>query len=190
MNFLILVLYGVNLLLFLLVMLWILVPALYGLPSKPTKPDRIRKALQLVNLKQGETLYDLGAGDGRVLLIAAKEFGAKAVGIEIGLTQCLLIWLRIAFGGLRDRIQIKLENFYKTELGHADVVFIYATLQELMKLAPHLEKQMRPGTRLVSIAADFPAWEPSLFDEESLIFIYDMPPREGSLTTYLVKKAN
>jgi len=187
MNALILVLYGVNLLLFLLALLWILVPALYGLPSKPTKPDRIRKALQLVNLKQGETLYDLGAGDGRVLLIAAKEFGAKAVGIEIGLTQCLLIWLRIAVGGLRDRIQIKLGNFYKIELNDADVVFIYATSQELMKLAPYLEEKMKPGSRLVSISADFPAWEPSVFDEQNLIFSYVMPPKEGSLTTYMLK---
>ena len=189
MNVLILVLYGVNLLLFLLALLWILIPALYGLPSKPTKPDRIRKALQLVNLKQGETLYDLGAGDGRVLLIAAKEFGAKAVGIEIGLTQCLLIWLRIAVGGLRDRIQIKLGNFYKTELSHADVVFIYATSQELPKLAPHLIKTMKPGSRVVSISADFLEWEPSIVDEQNLIFSYVMPPKEGSLTTYMLKNA-
>ena len=59
-------------------LLWIFVPALYGLPSVPTKQERIRKALQLVNLQPHEILYDLGAGDGRVLLIAAREFNAKA----------------------------------------------------------------------------------------------------------------
>jgi len=189
MNILVLVLYWVNLLLFLLVLLWILVPAFYGLPSKPTKPDRIRKALHLVDLKQNETLYDLGAGDGRVLLIAAKEFSAKAVGIEVGPTQCLLIWLRIVMSGLGDRVQIKLENFYKADLSGADVVFIYATSQELTKLASHLAKQMKPGSRLVSISADFPEWEPSAFDGESLIFSYEMPPKEGSLTTYMLKEA-
>lgn len=187
MNVLILGLYGVNLLLFLLVLLWILVPAFYGLPSKPTKPDRIRKALQLVDLKKDELLYDLGAGDGRVLLISAKEFGAKAIGIEVGPVQCLLIWLRIAMGGLGERIQIKLGNFYKAELKDADVVFIYATSQELMKLAPHLEKQMKAGSRLVSISADFPAWEPTAIDDRNLIFSYVMPPNEGSLTTYMLK---
>jgi len=187
MTIFIVVLYGVNLFLFLLALLWILVPALYGLPSKPTKPDRIRKALQLVDLKQGETLYDLGAGDGRVLLIAAKEFGAKTIGIEIAPVQILLIRLRIILSGLRDRVQIRFWNFYKTGLEDADVVFIYATLQELMKLAPHLKKRMKPGSRLVSISADFPAWEPSMFDEQNLIFLYDMPPKEGSLTTYMLK---
>jgi SAM-dependent methyltransferase len=190
MNVLILVLYGLSLVVFILALLWILIPAFYGLPSKPTRPDRIRKALQLAGLKRGETLYDLGAGDGRVLFIAAKEFGAKAVGLEIGPVQVALIWLRILTEGLGDRVRVRWANFYRADLSRADVVFIYATLQELMKLAPHVEKQMRPGTRLVSIAADFPAWEPSLFDEESLIFVYDMPPKEGSLTTYMLKKTN
>lgn len=187
MNILILVVYGLSLALFVLTLLWILVPALYGLPSKPTKPDRIRKALKLVNLKPDEVLYDLGAGDGRVLLIAAEEFGSKAVGLEVGPVQVALVWLRILLGGLSDRVQVRLANYYHADLSRADVVFIYATLQELMKLAPHLEKQMRAGTRLVSIAADFPEWEPSVFDEESLIFVYDMPPKQGSLTTYMLK---
>jgi len=188
MNVLILVLYVASLLLFLLAFLWIIVPVMYGLPSKPTKPERIRKALKLVDLKQGETLYDLGAGDGGVLLIAAKEFGAKAIGIEVAPVQILLIWLRIALGGLHDRVQIRMGNFYKVELKDADVVFIYATLQELMKLAPHLEKKMKPGSRVVSISADFAEWEPSVFDEPDLIFIYYMPPKQGSLTTYLLEK--
>ncbi|GAB4461930.1 MAG: hypothetical protein Kow0070_20250 [Anaerolineales bacterium] len=190
MNALILVVYGISLALFALALLWILVPAFYGLPSKPTKPDRIRKALRLAGLKADETLYDLGAGDGRVLLIAAREFGAKAVGIDVAPVQILLVWLKILLGGLRDRVEVQWENFYRADLSRADVVFIYATLGELMKLAPHLQNQMRAGTRLVSIAADVPEWEPSVFDEENLIFVYEMPPREGSLTTYLLKRTD
>ena len=186
----VLILYGINILIFILALLWILIPAFYGLPSKPTRPDRIRAALKLVKLQPDEVIYDLGAGDGRVLMIAAKEFESKAIGLEIGPVQCLLIWLRIVVGGLSKRVQIKLANFYKSDLSDADVVFIYATSQELLKLAPHLEKQMKPGSRLVSISADFPAWEPSAFDEHELIFAYDMPPKEGSLTTYMLKNAN
>jgi len=178
---------GLNLLLFLLALLWILVPAFYGLPSKPTKPERIRKALQLVDLKPGEILYDLGAGDGRVLLIAAKEFDVKAVGIEVGPIQCAWMWLQVTASGLGDRIKIKWGDFFKTDLSEADVVYVYATSREVAKLAPHLEKKMKRGSRLVSISADFPEWEPSVFDEESLIFGYDMPPKEGSLTTYMLK---
>jgi len=184
----ILLVYGISLLLFLLMLLWILVPALYGLPPVPTNPERIRKALQLANLQPNEVLYDLGAGDGRVLFITARDFGAKAVGIEIGPIQCVLIWLRITANGLGNQIQIKWENFYKADLSQADVVFLYATSKELLKLAPHLDGQLKPGARLISISADFPEWEPSAFDDRDLIFVYEMPPIQGSLVTYLAKK--
>jgi hypothetical protein len=181
--------YGLSLLLFILALLWILVPTLYGLSPVPTRLERIRKALQLANLQPQEVLYDLGAGDGRVLFLAAGEFGAKAVGIEVGPIQCALIWLRITANGLGDKAQIKWENFYKANLREADVIFVYGTSTEVRKLAPHLEKQMKPGSRLVSISADFPDWEPAIFDERDLIFVYQMPPRRGNLTTYLLKKA-
>jgi len=183
------VLLGLNLFLFLLALLWILVPALYGLPSKPTKLERIRRALQLVDLKRDEVLYDLGAGDGRVLLIAANEFGAKAIGIEVGPVQCALIWLRITANGLGNKIKIKWGDFFKSDLSEADVVYVYATSKEMAKLAPLLEKKMKRDSKLVSISADFPEWEPYVFDEESLIFGYIMPPKAGSLTTYLIKNA-
>ena len=185
----ILLAYGLSLLLFLLILLWILVPALYGLPPVATKPERIRKALQLVNLQPNEVLYDLGAGDGRVLFIAARDFGAKAVGIEIGPIQCMLIWLRVTANGLGEQIKVRWENFYKANLSEADIVFVYATTKELIKLAPHLEGQMKPGTRLVSISADFAEWEPSALDDRDLIFVYEMPPAPGSVTTYLLKKS-
>jgi hypothetical protein len=73
-------------------------------------------------------------------------------------------------------------------LQDADVVFVYATSREVTKLASHLEAQMKKGARLVSISADFPEWEPALVEEHELIFIYEMPPVQGSLTTYLLKK--
>ena len=183
----ILLIYGLSLILFALMLAWILIPSLYGLPPVPTKPERIQKALKLANLQPNEVLYDLGAGDGRVLFIAAREFGAKAVGLEIGPIQCAWIWLRITANGLGDQIRLKWENFYKANLGEADVVFIYATSNEVMKLAPHLEKEMKQGARLVSISADFPEWEPSAFDNRNLIFVYEMPPIKGSLTTYLLE---
>jgi len=181
--------YGFFLFLFILGLLWVLAPAMFGPPTRPTAPDRIRKALRLVNLQPGETLYDLGAGDGRVLLIAAREFGAQAVGIEVGPVQGALIWLRIAAGRLGNMIHIKWGNYFNADLRRADVVFIYATSREIPRLVPHLTQQMKPGARVVSISADFPEWEPAMFDEEYLIFVYRMPPKYGSLTTYLMGKS-
>jgi precorrin-6B methylase 2 len=180
--------FWLSILLFVIILLWILVPALYGLPPVPTNRDRIHHALQLANLQSGEILYDLGAGDGRVLLIAARDFGAKAVGIEIGPIQFMLTWLRITASGCGSQIQIRWENFYQASLKDADVVFVYATSKEVKKLASHLTVQMKQSSRLVSIAADFSDWEPTLVDEHDLIFIYEMPPAPGSVTTYMLKK--
>ena len=185
-----LLIYGLSLLLFILILLWILIPVFYGLPLVPTKRERIRKALKLANLQPNEILYDLGAGDGRVLLIAAREFGAQAVGIEVGPIQCAMIWLRSVASGFGDKIQVKWANFYRADLRDANVVFVYATSTEIIKLAPHLEKHLKKGTRVVSISADFPEWEPSAFDERELIFIYEMPPARGNISSYLMKKAN
>lgn len=187
-NMIVLFAYAFFVLLFLVIFLWILIPALYGLPPVPTKPERIQKALRLAHLQPNETLYDLGAGDGRVLMIAARDFGAKAVGVEIGPIQCALIWLRASASGLSNQIKVRWSNFYKTTLQDADVVFVYATSKEIRKLASHLEQQMKKGSRLVSISADVPHWEPTTIDERDLIFIYEMPPTEGSVTTYMLKK--
>jgi hypothetical protein len=188
-SMIILFFFGFFLILFVQALLWILVPAFYGLPSVPTKPERIRKALKLVHLQPDEVLYDLGAGDGRVLLIAAHEFGAFSIGLEVGPVQCVLIWLRIISSGLADRIKIQWGNFFRSDLKDADVVYVYATSQEVLKLAPFLQKQMKAGSRVVSISADFSEWEPSTFDERDLIFVYEMPPKQGSLTSYLLEKA-
>ena len=185
----VLMVYGLSVLFVVLILLWIVFPAIYGLPLVATKPGRIRRALKLANLQPDEVLYDLGAGDGRVLLMAAREFGAKAVGIEIGPIQCAWIWLRAVASGFGSQIQVRWAKFYKADLRNADVVFVYATSTEVVKLAPHLEQQMKKGARLVSISADFSEWEPSAFDNRDLISVYEMPPTRGSITSYMLKKA-
>lgn len=167
---------GLGLVFLLVSGLWLLVPAFYGLPWIPTREKRIRKALELAELKPDETLYDLGAGDGRVLVMAAKEFGAKAVGIEIGPVQCLVGWLRISISGCRTKAWMRCEDFYKADIFEADVVFVYATSSQTTKLLPLLERRLRPGTRVVSIAADFPGWVPKAVNRDALIFTYEMPP--------------
>ena len=187
-DFLVLFLFILSILLLLTGLLWILVPARYGLPPVPTGLNRILKALKLVNLQPHEVLYDLGSGDGRVLIIAAREFGAQAVGIEIGPVQRAVSRVKISRSGIQPKVRIEAGDLYKADLHAADVVFVYATSKEVKKLASHLEKQMKPGSRLVSISADFPEWEPSAFDEYELIFVYQMPPKLGNLTTYLLKR--
>lgn len=165
-----------GLILLLVLGLWILVPSVYGLPWIPTREKRIRRALQLAELEPDEMVYDLGAGDGRVLTMAAKEFGAGAVGIEVGPVQCMLGWLRIWLSGSGQKVRMRCGDFFKADLSDADVVFVYVTSSQTPRLRLLLEQQLRPGARVVSIAADFPDWQPKVLDREMLIFVYEMPP--------------
>jgi hypothetical protein len=111
------------------------------------------------------------------------------VGIEVGPIQCLLIWLRVTAQGFGNQIRVRWENYYRADLHDGDVIFVYATSKEISKLAPHLAAEMKRGSRLVSISADFPEWEPTIVDDHDLIFIYEMPPTNGSVMSYMLKKA-
>jgi SAM-dependent methyltransferase len=174
------VLIGLGLIFLLVSGLWLIVPALYGVPWVPTREKRIRKALQLAQLQPGERLYDLGAGDGRVLLMAAQEFGAQVVGIEIGPVQCALGWLRILLNGSRHKAQMRCGNFYHADVAEADVVFVYLTSAQTARLQEKLAQELRPGARVVSVAADFPDWQPERVDRETLLFLYRMPPARAT----------
>ncbi len=181
---------------YILAVLWLaialiafLVPLAYGLPPTPTRRERIRKALKLAGLQPDETLYDLGAGDGRVLIMAAQEFGAQAVGIEAGPVQCVQARLNSLFSGTGSRIRVKWGNFFKADLREADVVFAYLTSNYVPRLEKQLISQLKPGACVVTISFDFGNWEPQAFDSRELIFVYRMPPVEGNLGTFMQKQA-
>jgi SAM-dependent methyltransferase len=171
-----------------LAMLWIFVPLLSGLPWIPSHRQRIHKALEISKLRTGEIFYDLGAGDGRVLLLAARKYQARAVGIEISPTHCLIAWLRVLLSGVSNRVSIRWGSFYKMGLEEADVVFAYLTPEHANRLRPQLEEQLRPGARVVTISADMDGWEPTTFDSNDLIFLYHIPPKPGSLGSYMAKR--
>lgn len=170
--------------------LWLIVPFFYRLPWVPTDKDRARKALQMAKLQPGEIFYDLGAGDGRILLLAAEEFGAKAIGVEASPLQYLVAVARSFFSGNRQNIQVRRENFYKADFSDADVLFAYMTPDHAIRFQDKFVQQLKPGARVVMIAFDFPHWMPSDVDQKDLIFMYEMPPQEGGLVAYLLRQKN
>jgi len=171
-----------------IVLLTYMVPYAYGLPPNPTRPARIRRALRMANLQPGEVLFDLGSGDGRVLVMAAKEFGAQAIGIDVGPVQTVQAWVKGLMNGVSSKVQVKMGNFLTADLSKADVVFAYLTSDYVPKLEPRLMQQLKPGARVVTISFDFSRWEPVDFDDDELIFLYTMPPSPGDLGTYLAKQ--
>ena len=145
-----------------------------GLPWIPTRPARIHHALALANISPGDILYDLGSGDGRVLVMAAREFGARAIGIEISPIHCLVARVNAILGGINNKVEIRWASFYKVDFSDADVIFVYMTSREATRLQPHLERQLRPGARVISISCEIAAWQPVEFNRDELIYLYRM----------------
>ncbi len=158
----------------LVALLWVLVPAWYGLPPISTRPERIRRALEFTEPKPGERLYDLGSGHGRVLVMAAREFGLHAVGIEAGPVQCLISWVNSRWNGVGSQVKIEAGDFYKSDLKNADIVFAYLTSDHGIRLQEKLRNELKPGARVATISFDIPGWDAVFFDREQLIFVYQI----------------
>lgn len=135
---------------------------------------RVRAMLQMANLAPGETLYDLGAGDGRVILTAAREFGARAVGIEIDPLRAALCNWRIRLGRLQDRVRVERANFFDVDLSNADVVTFYLSQAAADRLKDKFERELRPGARVVSHRRPVPGWRPAAVDERRGLYVYVM----------------
>jgi hypothetical protein len=80
---------------------------------------------------------------------------------------------------------VRRENFYRSDLSEADVVFAYLTSDQAPSLQKQFERQLKHGTRVVTISFDLPGWQPEAFDRDDLIFLYKMPPVTGDLSSFL-----
>tara|TARA_B100000686_G_C16800620_1_gene985709 strand:- start:2226 stop:2774 length:549 start_codon:yes stop_codon:yes gene_type:complete len=150
----------------------IIIPHFYGAPWYPASLKAIRRALELCEPRPGETLYDLGCGDGRVLLLGAKEFGLKGVGVEIDPIKSRLALWRIKKAGMTNSILITRQNAINCDVRSADIIFVYLTHQALDRLLPILKTQMRLGARLVSYRYCLQGEVPDKVGGGNSIFLY------------------
>lgn len=125
----------------------------------PLPKETVRKLLKLAKVRKGEVVYDLGAGDGRVVLMAAKEFGAHAIGIEKNWLLARLAAWRVKRERLENAVIIN-KDLFGCKLSDADVVVLYLTQKMNDKLKPKLEHELKPGSRVVSAAHVFKGWKP------------------------------
>ena len=136
--------------------------------------------LEAAHVRAGETVYDLGSGDGRILISAVQKFGARAVGIEIDPDQVEKARHRIHALGLDDRITVLHASALRADLSAADVVTLYFLTSTNEKLKPNLEKCLKPGTRVVSNQFPIKGWRPSeavivkMGSVEHTIYVYRM----------------
>jgi len=127
----------------------------------------VERMLKIADLKEGETLYDLGCGDGRIIITAATEFGANAVGVELDEGRYRKTLGRIRELKLENKVKLIHGNLLKADLSPADVVTLYLLTSANEKVKPNLEKQLRKGTRVVSHDFEIPGWRPIRIEEVS-----------------------
>ncbi len=146
----------------------------------PTPEEVARRMMGVANLHRGEVFYDLGSGDGTLLIIAAEEFGAHAIGVEIQRKLVTQSRSRIRNLGLENMIKVIEGDLFKVELSNADVVALYLTPWALKGLRPKLEKELKHGVRVVVYKYPVEGWKPKgTYDamdgiELNKIFLYEL----------------
>lgn len=121
--------------------------------------------LVLSELRPGELVYDLGSGDGRIVIMAAQEFGARAVGVELREDLVKQALEKVSELGLNGKVKIVQSNMFNVDLSPADVVTLYLTTSANEKVKPKLESELRQGARVVCHDYEVLGWKPHRVDK-------------------------
>jgi precorrin-6B methylase 2 len=148
-------------------------------PSIPTPEPVVEKMLDLAHVKSGDVVYDLGSGDGRVVIMAAQKYGARAVGVEMMPDLCRSAQARIRSLGLADRASIVEGSVFHVDVSPATVVTMYFMTDSNERLRPNLEKYLKPGTRVVSNQFPIRGWKPAAVEHikagmDYTIYVYQV----------------
>jgi len=130
-------------------------------PYVPTPVLVAQKMLEVAKVVPDDVVYDLGSGDGRIVIMAAQKFGAHAVGVELDSDLYQKSSERIRKLDLQDRAQIIHENMFEVNVRHATVVTLYLLTVVNERLRPKLERELRSGARIVSHDFQVPGWQPA-----------------------------
>jgi len=135
-------------------------------PFVQTPLEVAKKMLDLSHLNSREVLYDLGCGDGRLIILAAKDIGAKSTGIELREDLVERARTEIKRLNLEDKVKVIQGNFFDVNISDADVITLYLTSSANERLRPKMEAELKPGTRIVSHDFKVPGWKPTgAYDE-------------------------
>lgn len=172
-------------LLLILIALLIITPlAIAGMSAAPWIPTRkkdVRRIIDLADIQPGQIVYDIGCGDARFLIEAAKIMDIKAIGIEISWVQVLHARIKIFFNRVSKKVKIKLKSLYREKLNNADLVFIFLLPKALPKIGEKLEKELKNRTKVITSAWPIPNWEKYLIkkdqpnkDKDIILYLYEM----------------
>lgn len=126
----------------------------------PTPQDVVEEMLKLADVKKDDVVYDLGCGDGRIVITAAKRYGARGVGIDIDPERIRESKEKAEKEGVADKAKFREEDLFESDIKEATVVTLYLLNSLNQKLKPKLLKDLKPGTRVVSHNFDMGEWKP------------------------------
>lgn len=126
----------------------------------PTPPETVAEMLRLAKIKQGDVLYDLGSGDGRIPVAAAKQFGIRAVGIEIDPKLITEAEANARSAGVEELVRFRNEDMFRIDVSEANVVTLYLSEKLNVLLRPKLLRELRPGARIISHDFRMGDWKP------------------------------
>lgn len=129
-------------------------------PYVPTPNEVVVRMLELAKVQKDDVLYDLGSGDGRIVITAAQKYGTRGTGIDINPERIREANANAQAAGVTDRVQFRQQDLFKTDLSDATVVTLYLLPDINVKLRPQLFRQLKPGTRIVSHDFDMGEWKP------------------------------
>jgi hypothetical protein len=129
-------------------------------PYVPTPQDVVDKMLELAQVKKGDVVYDLGSGDGRIVVTAAKKYGVRAIGFEIDPERIKESHENIKKAGVDHLVQIREQDIMTVDLSEATVLTMYLLPEVNLRLKPAIQRQMKPGSRVVSHDFDMADWKP------------------------------
>jgi ribosomal protein L11 methylase PrmA len=145
----------------------------------PTPPEVVEAMLKVANVKAGDVVYDLGCGDGRIVVTAAQKYGARGIGIDIDPQRIKEANANVQKAGVGDRVKIMQADLFETPISEATVVTLYLLPSLNVKLMPKLMKELKPGTRIVSHAFDMGDWKPeqTLNVDGRTVYYWTIPKR-------------
>ena len=141
----------------------------------PTPQSVVEAMLELADVAPGDMVYDLGSGDGRIVITAAKKYGARGVGIEIDPALAKKATENASAAGVSDRVRFRVQNIFTAKIGDATVVTLYLLQSLNERLRPKLVRELKPGARIVSHVFNMgPEWPPerSLTVDRHPIFLW------------------
>lgn len=129
-------------------------------PYVPTPQEVVDRMLELAQVKKGDVVYDLGSGDGRIVVTAAKKYGVKAIGFEIDPQRIKESHENIKKAGVENLVEIRQQDIRTVDLSGASVLTMYLLPEVNLMIRPNIWKQMKPGSRVVSHDFDMGDWKP------------------------------